>query len=149
MKNKFIVCLLMLFIISCYDSHYKVIEFVPVDSTKSFSVLGYCVPAPQYAFNVKYAIVNRTIAESNFDYNNMNYTYRASKHLEELLYFYDVLYDYKKLVDEETDIEITIQTNNREEYIAYWNIDGIYYSLFAKDDIEELSLDLMMSKALE
>ena len=70
MRNKFIVCLLMLFIISCYDSHYKVIEFVPVDSTKSFSVLGYCVPAPQYAFNVKYAIVNRTIAESNFDYNN-------------------------------------------------------------------------------
>lgn len=146
MRNKIIVCLLMLFIVSCYNSNYKSIEFVPVDSTKSFSVLGYCVPAPKYAFNVQYAIVNRTIAESNFDYDNVNYTYRASKNLDELLYFYDALYDYKKIIDDDTNIEIIIQTNDRKEYIAYWNINGVYYSLFAKDNIEELSLNLMLSK---
>ena len=145
-----LVVIVLFFTVSCSNNDKK-IEVVPVDSTKSFSVLGYCVPAPENSLNVKYAIVNKTIAEANFDYNNINYYYRASKKLDELLAFYSVLKEYKKNTDEETGIEITIQTNDKKEYIAYWNVDGIYYSLFTENDngIDDLSLILVKNKSIK
>ena len=150
-KSVFLILFMILFI-SCSDNKNDSEKFdiVPVDSTKSFAVLGYCVPAPENSMNVKYAIVNKTIAESNFDYNNINYYYRASKNLDELLVFYNNLKEYKKNTDEELNIEIIIQTNDKNEYIAYWNVDGIYYSLYSKEDkdIDDLSLILMRNKAL-
>ncbi len=150
-KSVFLILFMILFI-SCSNNKNDSEKFdiVPVDSTKSFAVLGYCVPAPENSMNVKYAIVNKTIAESNFDYNNINYYYRASKNLDELLVFYNNLKEYKKNTDEELNIEIIIQTNDKNEYIAYWNVDGIYYSLYSKEDkdIDDLSFILMRNKAL-
>ena len=108
------------------------------------------MPAPEHAMNVKYAIVNKTIAESNFDYNNINYYYRASKNLNDLLSFFNNLKEERKNIDEETNIEITIQTNDKKEYIAYWNVNGIYYSLYSDEEngIDDLALILMRNKAL-
>ena len=70
--------------------------------------------------------------------------------MDELLVFYNNLKEYKKNTDEELNIEIIIQTNDKNEYIAYWNVDGIYYSLYSKEDkdIDDLSLILMRNKAL-
>lgn len=145
-----LVFVILFFIVSCSNNDKK-IEVVPVDSTKSFSVLGYCVPAPENSSNIKYAIVNKTIAEANFDYNNINYYYRASKNLDELLSFYGNLKEDRKNTDEETGIEINIQINDEKEYIAYWNVNGIYYSLFAKNDngIDDLSLILVRNKTVK
>lgn len=145
-----LVFVILFVIVSCSNNDKK-IEIVPVDSTKSFSVLGYCVPAPENSLNVKYSIVNKTIAEANFDYNNINYYYRASKNLDELLSFYSNLKEYRKNTDEETAIEINIQTNDKKEYIAYWNVNGIYYSLFTENEngIDDLSLILMRNKAVK
>ncbi|MEI0491628.1 hypothetical protein R4J17_04200 [Brachyspira intermedia] len=150
-KSLFLIFSILLFI-SCSDNknNNEKFDIVPVDSTKSFAVLGYCVPAPEHAMNVKYAIVNKTIAESNFDYNNINYYYRASKNLNDLLSFFDNLKEERKNIDEETNIEITIQTNDKKEYIAYWNVNGIYYSLYSDEEngIDDLALILMRNKAL-
>ncbi|MEI0557791.1 hypothetical protein [Brachyspira intermedia] len=150
-KSLFLIFSILLFI-SCSDNknNNEKFDVVPVDSTKSFAVLGYCVPAPKHAMNVKYAIVNKTIAESNFDYNNINYYYRASKNLNDLLSFFYNLQEERKNIDEETNIEITIQTNDKKEYIAYWNVNGIYYSLYSEEEneIDDLALLLMRNKAL-
>lgn len=145
---KYLFLIFSVMFISC--SKNDNIDIVPVDSTKSFAVLGYCVPAPEHAMNVKYAIVNKNIAESNFDYNNINYYYRASKNLNDLLSFFDNLKEERKNIDEETNIEITIQTNDKKEYIAYWNVNGIYYSLYSDEEngIDDLALILMRNKAL-
>lgn len=148
MFKKIIIFNILIFIlISC--SNKSNMDIVPVDSTKSFSVLGYCTPAPENAFNVKYSIVNKTIAESNFDYNNINFYYRASKNLDELLGLYNNLKEYKIYTDNETATEIIIETVNKE-YIAHWNVKGIYYSLSGKDENElyNLSLILIKNKAL-
>ena len=146
-KYLFLIFSILLFV-SC--SNNKEFDVVPVDSTKSFAVLGYCVPAPEYAMNVKYAIVNKTVAESNFDYNNINYYYRASKNLNDLLSFFNNLKEERKNIDEKTNIEITIETNDKKEYIAYWNVNGIYYLLYSvkKNGIDDLALILMRNKAL-
>ncbi|CRF33460.1 hypothetical protein BRSU_1454 [Brachyspira suanatina] len=150
-KSLFLILFITL-LISCSDNKNDSEKFdiVPVDSTKSFAVLGYCVPVPEHAMNVKYAIVNKTIAESNFDYNNINYYYRASKNLNDLLVFYNNLKEERKNIDEETNIEITIQSNDKKEYIAYWNVNGIYYSLYSNEEngIYDLALVLMRNKAL-
>ncbi|WP_096736492.1 hypothetical protein, partial [Brachyspira sp. G79] len=134
MFKKIIIFNTLIFIlISC--SNKSNMDIVPVDSTKSFSVLGYCTPVPENAFNVRYSIVNKTIAESNFDYNNINFYYRASKNLDELLALYDNLKEYKTYTDNETGIEIIMETYNKE-YAAHWNVKGIYYSLSGKDENE-------------
>lgn len=149
MNNIKSIFIILFLVISC--SNRNKLDVVPVDSTKSFSVLGYCVPAPENSMNVKYAIVNKTVAESDFDYNNVHYIYRASKSLDELLVFYNNINEYKKNIDRETNIEITVQTNDKKEYIAYWNVDGIYYTLYSQEEsgIENLSLILMHNKALK
>ncbi|HJH55355.1 MAG TPA: hypothetical protein K8V77_04655, partial [Brachyspira hyodysenteriae] len=103
-KSLFLIFSILLFI-SCSSNknNSEKFDIVPVDSTKSFTVLGYCVLAPEHAMNVKYAIVNKTIAESNFDYNNINYYYIASKNLNDLLSFFDNLKEERKNIDEETN----------------------------------------------
>ncbi|ADG70418.1 hypothetical protein [Brachyspira murdochii] len=148
MFKKIIVFNTLIFIlISC--SNKSNMDIVPVDSTKSFSVLGYCTPVPENSFNVKYSIVNKTIAESNFDYNNINFYYRASKNLGELLVLYDNLKEYKTYTDNETSTEIIMETYDKE-YVAHWNVKGIYYSLSGEDENElyNLSLILIKNKAL-
>ncbi|PTY40271.1 hypothetical protein [Brachyspira hampsonii] len=147
-KYSFLILFITILFISCTNN--KKYDIVPIDSTKSFAVLGYCVPAPEHAMNVKYAIVNKTIAEANFDYKNINYYYRASKQLNDLLSFFNNLKEERKSIDGETNIEITIQTNDKKEYIAYWNVNGIYYSLYSDEEsgIDDLALILMRSKAL-
>ncbi|WP_300753348.1 hypothetical protein [uncultured Brachyspira sp.] len=150
MFKKIIIFNTLIFIlISCSNKSNDTLDIVPVDSTKSFSVLGYCTPAPENAFNVRYSIVNKTIAESNFDYNNINFYYRASKNLDELLALYDNLKEYKTYTDNETGIEVIMETYDKE-YIAHWNVKGIYYSLSGGDENElyNLALILIKNKAL-
>ena len=152
-NEKLLILILFTFtFISCVSKKSEyILNSVSIDSPKSFSILGYCVVAPQNSLNVKYSIVNKSIAEVSFDYNNINYFYRASQNLDELLLFYDNLNYYKKYVDNESNIEITIQTNNKKEYIVYWNINDVYYSLFGKNekDINDLSLILIINKVFK
>ncbi|WP_288520156.1 hypothetical protein [uncultured Brachyspira sp.] len=59
---KIILLTLSIFIlISCFNDKSN-LDYVPVDSPKSFKVLGFCAPAPENALNSKYAIINKTIA---------------------------------------------------------------------------------------
>ena len=155
MKHIFFVLFIFSIIIfsaSCSKNNNKS-DIVPVDSPKSFSVLGFCVTAPDNSLNVKYAIVNKTVAEVNFDYMNDNYYYRAARNLDELLSFYEYINDDDKIIsDEETGIKITIKRNSENNSIAFWNVNNINYSLYSdnKDDnIEALSLELMKSKAIK
>lgn len=123
-------------------------DIIPIDSPKSFSVLGYCTPAPEGSVNAKYSILNRTIAQVNFNYNNINYNYIASKKLEDILSLYNNLNNYKNYIDEEANINVMMQTNN-EEYIAYWNINNIYYCLSSKyeNSIYDLCSILIKNKS--
>lgn len=153
-------------LISCFNDKSN-LDYVPVDSPKSFKVLGFCTPAPENALNSKYAIINKTIAEVNFDYANNNYYYRASKKLNDLFKLNNINISNKENISDDInaiiekldfiieDIEsmnIIIKNNSDNKKVILWNIENINYSLLstsAKDnnfDIEKLALTLMKNK---
>lgn len=164
---KIILLTLSIFIlISCFNDKSN-LDYVPVDSPKSFKVLGFCTPAPENALNSKYAIINKTIAEVNFDYANNNYYYRASKKLNDLFKLNNINISNKENISDDInaiiekldfiieDIEsmnIIIKKNSDNKKVILWNIENINYSLLstsAKDnnfDIEKLALTLMKNK---
>lgn len=145
-------------------------DYVPVDSPKSFRVLGFCVPAPSDSLNSKYAIINKSIAESNFNYANINYYYRASKNLEDLLALNDInnlndsISDIKEIsiienIEELANLKnmenIIIKDNSENKKVLLWNINNIYYSLLCNsikeedsNDIEKLALILIENKLM-
>lgn len=163
---KIILLTLSIFIlISCFNDKSN-LDYVPVDSPKSFKVLGFCTPAPENALNSKYAIINKTIAEVNFDYANNNYYYRASKKLNDLFKLNNINISNKENISDDInaieeldfiieDIEsmnIIIKNNSDNKKVILWNIENINYSLSstsAKDnnfDIEKLALTLIKNK---
>lgn len=163
---KIILLTLSIFIlISCFNDKSN-LDYVPVDSPKSFKVLGFCTPAPEKALNSKYAIINKTIAEVNFDYANNNYYYRASKKLNDLFKLNNINISNKENISDDInaieeldfitkDIEsmnIIIKKNSDNKKVILWNIENINYSLSstsAKDnnfDIEKLALTLIKNK---
>lgn len=163
MKLKRIALLILpvFILISCSDNKND-LDYVPVDSPKSFKVLGFCAPAPENALNPKYAIVNKTIAEVNFDYANNNYYYRASKSLDDLFELNniieeeisndineDILEKFDNIITEDFKNNIIIKNNSNNKKVILWNIDNINYSLLSNSenkDIEKLALILMQSK---
>ena len=164
MKLKRIALLILpiFILISCSDNKND-LDYVPVDSPKSFKVLGFCAPAPENALNSKYAIVNKTIAEVNFDYANNNYYYRASKSLDDLFELNniiieeeisndineDILEKFDNIITEDFKNNIIIKNNSNNKKVILWNIDNINYSLLSNSenkDIEKLALILMQNK---
>ena len=163
---KIILLTLSIFIlISCFNDKSN-LDYVPVDSPKSFKVLGFCTPAPENALNSKYAIINKTIAEVNFDYANNNY-YRASKKLNDLFKLNNINISNKEnisnninaiiekldfIIEDIESMNIIIKNNSDNKKVILWNIENINYSLLstsAKDnnfDIEKLALTLIKNK---
>lgn len=163
---KIILLTLSIFIlISCFNDKSN-LDYVPVDSPKSFKVLGFCTPAPEKALNSKYAIINKTIAEVNFDYANNNYYYRASKKLNDLFKLNNINISNKENISDDInaieeldfitkDIEsmnIIIKKNSDNKKVILWNIENINYSLLSTSaknnnfDIEKLALTLITNK---
>lgn len=163
---KIVLLTLSIFIlISCFNDKSN-LDYVPVDSPKSFKVLGFCTPAPENALNSKYAIINKTIAEVNFDYANNNYYYRASKKLSDLFKLNNINISNKEnisnninaieeldfIIEDIESMNIIIKNNSDNKKVILWNIENINYSLSstsAKDnnfDIEKLALTLITNK---
>ncbi|PCG18963.1 hypothetical protein [Brachyspira sp. G79] len=140
-----------LFTVSCSNSENKktqnnnvsesVLDYMQMDSPNSFVPLGIKISAPENSLNAKYFIINKDIAEIDFDYMDNSYIYRASKNSNSLLSFYgDYTNSGKNFIEGDINVEYNISSN--AEKFTLWRVDDIYYVLSSKaeDDTDLINL---------
>ena len=159
----------ILFIVSCSDKSNELknnqaekstetvsdnaVDYVQVDSPNSFSPLGIgiTVAPPEHGQNAKYFVVNKNVAEVNFDYMNNSYIYRASKNSNDLLSFYgDYTNSGKNFMEDEYSINVEYNITSNAEKFTLWRVDDIYYALSTKteDDKDLTNLSTLYIKSI-
>ncbi|MEI0604639.1 hypothetical protein R4K55_10490 [Brachyspira alvinipulli] len=170
---KFIITLYiscLLFIVSCSSksneaevnnaaknndvvSNDAVLDYVQVDSPNSFAPLGIgiTVAPPEHGQNAQYFVVNKDVAEVNFDYMNNSYIYRASKNSNNLLSFYgNYTNSGKNFMEDEYSINVEYNITPNNEKFTLWRVDDIYYALSTKieDDKDLTNLSSLYIKSI-
>ncbi|MEI0518303.1 hypothetical protein [Brachyspira murdochii] len=147
-----------LFAVSCSNDENKktrnndsisenVLDYVQMDSPNSFIPLGIKISAPENCLNAKYFIINKDIAEIDFDYMNNSYIYRASKNSNNLLSFYgDYTNSGKNFIEDDINVEYNISSSG--EKFTLWRVNDIYYILSSKavDDTDLTNLSSIYIK---
>ena len=131
----------------------NVLDYVQVDSPNSFLPLGIgiTVAPPEHGQNAKYFIVNKNVAESDFDYMNNAYIYRASKDTNSLLSFFgDYTNSGKNFIEDEYKINVEYNITSNNEKFTLWRVDDIYYALSSKaeDDKDLINLSSLYIKSI-
>lgn len=156
----YISCLL--FIVSCSsksdsstskndDIVSSNLDYVQVDSPNSFSALGITVKAPENAKNAEYFVLNKDVAEIDFDYMDNFYIYRASKNSNNLLSFYgNYTNSGKNFIENEYSINVEYNITPNNEKFTLWRVDDIYYALSTKieDDKDLTNLSSLYIKSI-
>ena len=135
------------------SSNKSELDYLQVDSPNSFAPLGIgiTVAPPEHGQNAKYFVVNKDIAEVNFDYMNNSYIYRASKNSNDLLSFYgDYTNSGKNFMEDEYSINVEYNITPNNEKFTLWRVDDIYYVLSAKieDDKDLTNLSTLYIKSI-
>ncbi|ADG70501.1 hypothetical protein R4K54_06050 [Brachyspira murdochii] len=146
-----------LFAISCSNNENKktqnnntsesVLDYMQMDSPNSFIPLGIKILAPENSLNAKYFIINKDIAEIDFDYMDNSYIYRASKNSNSLLSFYgDYTNSGKNFIEDDINVEYNISSSG--EKFTLWRVNDIYYILSSKavDDTDLTNLSSIYIK---
>ena len=131
----------------------NVLDMVQVDSPNSFLPLGIgiTVAPPEHGQNAKYFIINKDVAEVDFDYMNNAYIYRASKNSNNLISFYsNYTNSGKNFIEDEYSINVEYNITANGEKFTLWRVDDIYYALSTKteDDKDLTNLSALYIKSI-
>ena len=149
MKKIALLLACTLFILPCLTACGKPAEekttgmpnpMVSVEGAKDFEGIGLVLNAPEGAADIKYYIIDKTLAHIDFKLADKNYIYRCAKTTDDITGVYDEFkaepISQKVQVGENT-AEITIKTTADSARLATWVWGDISYSLFARDGMTD------------
>ncbi|MEG0176944.1 hypothetical protein [Anaerorhabdus sp.] len=127
--------------------------YVTVTSVDDFkNELDIIIIPPENATNLTYSIINKKIAQIGYELNDIHYTYRASKLVNDTLHgIYDAVNKSEQFFIN-NGTEVLINTTDTDKKTVTWSYDNINYSLtieglidnedllsFVQNDIEQLT----------
>lgn len=122
---------------------------VEVRDDDAFDKLGVEMDVPDMAKDIKYYIIDDTLAHIDFTYQNVKYIYRGGEPMENMAGLHGMEAASEETAaygDADDRVEVAIRTMEGGGYAASWTEEGKEYSLVSLDETNEETFKMVAAE---